>query len=261
MGILVLKLTLAPALVALATFVGKRLGHRASGLVGSLPVVAAPVLLIFALDRGRAYATDAAEASVLGVASLVLFCIAYGLAAPRMRWPAAVATGWTAFLVATFAFDQVNLPEVLALLVVGGLVLVARPLHERLAHGADAPAAKTDLWLRLVITAALVLALTGAARHLDAHLSGLLAPFPIITAVLAGFTHARGGGEAANELLAGFVPGLISFALFFAVLSAVMGRTSIAVGFAAATAATLTLHGVLLVRAQRDQGNSGASPA
>ena len=181
------------------------------------------MLLIFALDRGREYAAEAAQASVLGVASLTLFCIAYGLAATRTSWPFAVLAGWSAFLAATFAFDQLDdVPTVVAMLLVTALVLAAKPLHERLAHGATAPAAKTDLTLRLVTTALLVLALTQAAKHLDPHLSGLLAPFPIITAVLAGFTHARGGGKAANELLAGFVPGLVSFALFFAVLAPVL---------------------------------------
>ena len=103
-----------------------------------------------------------------------------------------------------------------------------------------------------------MLALTQAAKSLDPHLSGLLAPFPIITAVLAGFAHARGGGRAANELLAGFVPGLVSFALFFAVLAPVLEASSVAVGFAAATAATLTAHGLLI---RQRQGKSGASPA
>lgn len=265
MGLLALKLTLAPGLVALATQVAKRLGHRAGGLVGSLPVVAAPVLLILAIERGHAYATEAAGAAVLGVASLALFCIAYGLVAPRAAWPLAVAAGWAAFLAATALFAQTEaIGAWPALLIVVALVLVARPLHERLAHGAVAPPGRTDLWLRLVITAVLVLALTGAARRLDAHVSGLLSPFPIITAVLAGFTHARAGGEAANELLAGFVPGLVSFGLFFAVLAVVLGASTTFVGFLAATATTLAAHAVLIIRAQRTtaaQGNSGASPS
>lgn len=261
MGLLLLKLTLAPGLVALATLVARRLGHRAGGLVGSLPVVAAPVVVIYAVDRGHDYAAEAAGAAVLGVASLVLFCIAYGTVAARRPWPVAVAAGWAAFLGATAVFAQVDAPpELVAMAVVLVLVALARPLHERLAHGAVAPPARTDLRLRLLITAALVLALTGAARHLDAHVAGLLAPFPIITAVLAGFTHARAGGEAANELLAGFVPGLVSFGLFFCVLAVVLDASSTVLGFAAATATTLTAHTLLVLRAQA-QGNSGARPA
>jgi len=50
--VLVLKLVLAPALVATATRVARRLGHRAGGLVGGLPVVAAPIVLKWGLHLG-----------------------------------------------------------------------------------------------------------------------------------------------------------------------------------------------------------------
>lgn len=257
MGLLLLKLTLAPALVALATQVAKRLGHRAGGLVGGLPVVAAPVVLIFALDHGKDYAAEAASATALGVVSLIGFCVAYGLAAPRTPWPIAVAAGWGAFLGATALFAQTDLPVGAALALVALGIVLATRLHQRLAHGAEAPGARTALWLRLLITAVLVVALTQAAGDLDPHLSGLLAPFPIITAVLAGFTHAQAGGEAANELLAGLVPGLVSFALFFAVLAPTLEQTSTAAGFAIATAVTLAAHTALILV----YGKRGARPA
>ena len=80
---LVLKLTLAPALVATATQVAGRLGHRAGGLVGGLPVVAGPILLIYAVEQGQAFAAEAAAGAVLGIVSLVGFCVAYALAARR----------------------------------------------------------------------------------------------------------------------------------------------------------------------------------
>ena len=94
---LVLKLTLAPALVAAATRVAGRLGHRAGGLVGGLPVVAGPILLIYAVEQGQAFAAEAAAGAVLGIVSLVGFCLAYALAARRHGTAIALAAGWAAF--------------------------------------------------------------------------------------------------------------------------------------------------------------------
>ena len=105
---LVLKLTLAPALVATATRVAGRLGHRAGGLVGGLPVVAGPILLIYAVEQGQAFAGEAAAGAVLGIVSLVGFCLAYALAARRHSTAVALAAGWAAFGVGTAAFVAVT---------------------------------------------------------------------------------------------------------------------------------------------------------
>ena len=53
---LLLKLTLAPALVALATYVARRLGPRAGGMVSGIPVVAGPIVLIYAIEHGDRFA-------------------------------------------------------------------------------------------------------------------------------------------------------------------------------------------------------------
>jgi Ca2+/H+ antiporter len=84
---LALKLTLAPALVALATVVARRLGHRAGGLIGGLPVVAAPIVLIYALQHGAGYAARAAQGTVLGIVSLVGFSVVYAAARDGCRGP------------------------------------------------------------------------------------------------------------------------------------------------------------------------------
>ena len=57
-------------------------------------MVAAPILLIYALEHGEAFAQTAAAATVLGVASTVAFCVAYALVAPVAPWPVALAAGW-----------------------------------------------------------------------------------------------------------------------------------------------------------------------
>jgi hypothetical protein len=249
---LVLKLTLAPALVAAATFVARRLGNRAAGLVSGLPVVAAPIVLVYAVEQGEPFARVAAQAAVLGIISQVAFCVAYSLVALRAPvWPA-LAAGWLAFALGTLALSEVYLSLVTSTLLTLAVVAGGAGLVGRLATGTPEDRSGDDLlaW-RPLITAALVLALTAAAGGLSAHLAGLLVPFPIITAVLAGFTHVRAGGAAAIELLSGLLLAMVCFLAFFTVLAAVLTHTGAPAAFAAATGAALACWSLLVWTARR----------
>ena len=99
---------------------------------------------------------------------------------------------------------------------------------------------------RLAVTAVLVLALTAVAGELSPHLAGLLAPFPIITAVLAGFTQAHTGPGQAIELLSGLSTALVCFTAFFALLAALIDPVGAAWAFAVATAGALACWGALV---------------
>jgi hypothetical protein len=245
--VLALKLALAPALVAAATNVARRVGHRAAGLVGGLPVVAGPIVLIYAIEHGENFARAAAAATVLGVISTVAFCLTYALTAQRARWPASLAIGWTAFGVATALLSTITPPLGLSTVLAIGTVTLATLVLGRLASAREAVPTERDLlaW-RLVITAALVLALTALASGVSAHLAGLLAPFPIITAILATFTQAHGGPDAAVELLGGLVPALGSFVIFFAMVAIGLSPFGTAGAFIAASLVTLACWALLL---------------
>ena len=67
-----------------ASLAARRYGARIGGLVGGLPVVAGPILLVFALSHGRAFAADAAAGTLLGIVSLLAFIVVYArMAAER----------------------------------------------------------------------------------------------------------------------------------------------------------------------------------
>lgn len=245
---LVLKLALAPGLVALATVTGRRFGHHVGRLVGSLPVVAAPIVLIYAIDHGDAYAQHAAGWTLYGVAALAAFCGVYAALAPRVPPVPLTVLGWLLFgalvALASAAVPPVALGLPVALLAIAGVsARLGRPgaaAEEELER-----AERRDLALRMLATAALVLTLTSLAGSLGPRLSGLLAPFPIITAVLSGFTHASDGADGARELLRGYTPGLASFAAFFFVLSVALGPLPLGVAFGLALAVSLAGHTVL----------------
>lgn len=87
-----------------------------------------------------------------------------------------------------------------------------------------------------------MLTLTAASGALGPHLSGLLAPFPIITSVLAVFTHAHGGVAQVEVLLRNFLFGFYGFAAFCFVLTVTLPASTTAVAFGLATAAALAVQ-------------------
>src|SRR3954469_12446971 len=118
MSLLLLKLTLAPGLVAATTVAGRRWGPRMAGWLGGLPVVVAPILLAITLEHGRAFGARAAGGALLGLLSLTAFILAYGWCARVMGWLPSAAIGWAAFLGATLLLDEVDPPDWLSLVLV-----------------------------------------------------------------------------------------------------------------------------------------------
>ena len=77
-------------------------------------------------------------------------------------------------------------------------------------------------------------------------LSGLLTPFPVVTAIVAGFMHAQQGTGAVLRFLRGYMPGLCSFAIFCFVCALTLPARSLAAAFTAALAAQLVAQAILL---------------
>src|SRR5580658_3582469 len=135
-GLLAVKLTLAPAFVVGASLAARRFGPRIGGLVAGLPVVAGPILLVYALTHGTAFAADAAAGTLLGLISLTAFVAVYGRLAGQSHWLVGLLAGWSAFVVGTLLFSTLAIPVGAALLVSGvgflvGLKLLPNPRTER----------------------------------------------------------------------------------------------------------------------------------
>lgn len=174
----------------------------------------------------------------------------YGFAARRLRWPAALTLAWLAFLAVTALATTIHLAAVPALALacaafIAGRALLPNPQGGQTPSRAGGPPA-WDLPVRAGCAAAMVLAITAASAGLGARLSGLLAPSPVITTVLAAFTHAQLGPDTTLRLLRGMLTGFFAFALFSATVALTLPHTSIAVAFALATAvAALTQAAIL----------------
>ena len=242
---LFLRVLLTPSLIALVSLAGRRWGPAASGLLVGLPLTSGPVLLILALQSGTAFAADTARGIIFGTISVALFCLAYGWAAIRWRWPVALLASWLVFLAATALLQLVTLPLVFAFALCVAVMALALAVFPRAPESTSAPLPPPpwDIPARMAVAAAFVLLLTGAAPQLGPHLTGLLAPFPIFGTVLTVFTHAQAGTAAALRLLRGLLVGLLSFAAFFLVAGTLIVPAGIVPAFIAASATTIIIQG------------------
>lgn len=250
---LAVKALLAPAFVVGASIAARRFGARLGGVVGGLPVVAGPILLVYALVHGRGFAQHAASGTLLGLLSLTAFVVVYGRLAGRARWVVAMLAGWAAFAVATFALDGVAVPAGVALAVACsgfalGTLLLPREGGDECASVAP-PA--WDLPLRAGSALALLLVLTTASGRLGPQLSGLLATFPVITTVLATFTHTQRGAVEAVRLLRGMLTGFVAYAIFCFTLTVSLRSFSVAAAFGLATVVALVAQAIVIWHARR----------
>jgi hypothetical protein len=240
--LLAAKILLSPLCVVAVSLAGRRWGVAVAGVLGGLPVVAGPILLIETLIHGRAFGAEAAAGTLLGLAALTAFVVVYGRIAAAASPLPSVLYGWTAFLLSIAALSLIQPPPELSLaLAAAGFALGLRLLPPAPSPPIAAAAAPPwwDLPARALSALGLVLTLTAVSGALGPHLSGLLAPFPIITSILAVFTHAHGGFAQVNVLLRNFLLGFYGFAAFCFVLAVALPVMTIAAAFGLATAAAL----------------------
>lgn len=247
MSILLVKLILAPALIGAVSVAGRRWGPSVSGWLVGLPLTSGPVALILALSQGAPFAARTSDGILAGGVSVGVFSLTYSRVAFHFDWRLTLLAGWLAFLTTTFALQYVSLPVGPVFAGVVALLLLMLLL---LPHAPTAPALtkppKWDIPARMLIAAVFVFALTESAGVLGPRLSGLLAPFPIYTSILAAFTHRLDGPVAAARFLHGVMLGLFSFCAFFLVLAVLLVPIGIALAFLMATITTLAMQGVSL---------------
>lgn len=243
MPVLLLKLVVTPLLLAAATLVGRRWGPNVGGVLAALPIVTGSVSFFVAMEQGPAFASRTAEAALVGLSGVAWFGLAYAGTCRRWGWPVSLVAGYAAFLVASLAvvpisgfpgsavFAYVALTLLIVLRLLPAAQVVERPSPPR-----------WDMPARMISAAVLIVAITGVAEQLGPQISGLLAALPVLFAVLIAFTHRHEGPEHALGILRGFTAGLVSTALFLAIVVDVIGPAGLGPTFALATVACLALQ-------------------
>ena len=245
--LLALKLILSPTLIGLVSIASRRWGPSVGGWLVSLPLTSAPIILFLAIDQGTAFASSAAQNTMLGIISVACFCMVYSWFSLRFGWLISMLAGWGAFFALTLILDDISLPLSLSFLgVIAFLAIVLTIMPDNQSEGITVNQPEWDTPLRMLVATAFVLGLTGAAAILGPHLSGLLTPFPMFTTILAVFTHHFQGANFARRLLEGVVTGSFTFVAFFLIISLVVNRWGIAFAFSLAIIVAIMTHSTSL---------------
>ena len=246
--LLLLKLVLAPLLVALATLVARRWGPKIGGVVVGLPLSTGPIFLFLAIDQGLAFAERACVGILTALVGVAGFALTYTAVSRSAGWACSLAASATSFFVIS-AIVGTSLP--------GGVIapglaaylalLIAVSLIRRPRLGSTKSASPWwDIWLRMLATSALTLAVTTAADILGPTFSGIVGTYPIVTTVMIPFTHHQFGRDAAIAMLRGSVLSWIGFASCFLVTGLVLQAYGLATALSLGALATLATMVVVL---------------
>jgi hypothetical protein len=235
------KSLLTPLLLALCTIVSRRWGDVVGGWLLGLPLASGPVSLFLEQQHGAAFAATAAYSTLFGFVAVGAFCVTYLALAEKHSWRVSLAGSLAVCLGIAAALAQLRMPLVAALAVsVVGVATAAGMLGEAQIE-ATAPAralpSVRGTVARMAIAGGLVLAITAASGVLGGSVSGMIAPMPVLAALMAAAAHRRYGSGAVQGLLRGIVVGLWGGVAFFAVVAATVGALAPAVAYAAAAVA------------------------
>jgi hypothetical protein len=253
---LALKLLLVPFFLGLISLAGKRFGPSTAGGLAGMPVIVGPILFLLSLQTGIQFAADAAVFTLASVLTVIAFGLSYAWAATRLTWPGALCAGlggWfvAALLVANTPFNLWS-AAVLALVT----LIAARWLYPRTpAVHVRSALPRSELAIRMLLGAALTLAVTAVAESVGTAWSGVAALAPVLTPVIAVFMHRGNGSHGAQHaisLLRSLAGGLYSLAAFCLVIAWQLASLGTAAAFSLAIVVALIVQSITwLVRPRK----------
>lgn len=260
MTLVLLKLLLAPILVVSSSLAGRRWGQNVTGTLVAIPIVAGPILLLATLEHGADFGARAANAALLGLVALAVFVVVFVWVSRFCRWQVTLAAASIACLIADVGLSTLTAAPAIGLVMALMAFALAIALTPVVPSGHRATSATPPVWdlpARAVATAILVLTLTGVSGALGPNLTGVLAPFPVATSILAAFVHAQGGSRDVAVLLRGFLIGAFGYITFCFLLAVLLRPLGVALAFSVAlgVAAAMQLITLWLRIGRRGDGH------
>lgn len=211
-------------------------------------MVAGPIVLLLALERGAGFAAQASVGAIAAIAASEAFNLAYAWSCRRVGWPLALVAGLVGWLGAALLLVLLpaRLPGSLVWAVAAACVAVAVSQRGLPRVGGRVPPARVgraDLVLRMLAGVLLTLAVTSVSASLGAAWSGVLSVFPLLGIVLAVSAQRAHGADFVALLARGMVIGRGSFAAFFAALAILLPQAGVALSFACAALLSIVVQG------------------
>jgi hypothetical protein len=235
MNSFIIKIILMPLVVALVTLAGRKWGNNIAGILASFPFVAGAILLFIALEQGVGFAAATVPGIMVGILGWIVFCVVYILVGQRYNAFISTLAGYVAYIAWGLLIQKfiplLSLPvwffltQVVLFVVLKFFPQVSVPTpkeHRKLNF---------EIPLRMLMITIFVVVITYFANMLGATWSGILTPFPIITAVLAIFTHYTQGIAQVRKVFVGLFTGMFGFTLFLFLQAYLLPSTTIFYAF------------------------------
>lgn len=246
---IVVKLIAVPAVIWLASWAGRRWGHRVSGLISGFPLIAGPIVLFLSIDAPRAFIAELSWVTMSVAPAMGVHCLVYAWLA-RVPVPKSIPKAAHALVCLLCAWIGCVSTELLLSVMpirgVGGAVLA---LLELALFAALMPRSKGsavvphippfEMVVRIGAALTLAAAVMLGAETFGPRVSGMLLAFPITASVLPVFTLVLYGADATARLLSGFLIGLIGFVAYFFAFASLVEAQGPAMAFFAGAAASL----------------------
>jgi len=232
---LLIKCILMPVVIAFVTFASKKWGNSIGGMLASMPWVAGPIILFIALEQGKTFATNSIPGVLVGIIGWLAFCISYILVGKKYNAIISLFAGYLVYFLTGIMLNPViskfNIFQWLFIcffLLFLGLRFF--PKVENKNEGFKRTL-RFEILLRMLVITSFVILITYFAKILGPNWSGILTPFPIMTAVLAIFIHYTQGIFQVRKTFMGLFSGIIGFTLFLFLQAILMPVTSLLVSF------------------------------
>ncbi len=238
------KILIVPSLIAAVTLAGRRWGPAVAGWLSGFPIVTGPILFFIAYEQGPAFGSATALGTLLGIPTLLAFNVTYAWSATRTAWPLSLSAALTAYGVVAAALLALELSAP-ALAMLAAILLIAGPyLFPHVADTATPvrPNSRNEILYRMLAAAMLVLLVTYFATTLGARLSGLFAMFPVISIVLASFSHHHAGAGFVTRLLRSVILGWYALVVFCYLLYLMLPLLQVGLAFFGATSGAIAVQ-------------------
>lgn len=244
------KILAMPTVIALVTMASRKWGNVVGGVIAGMPWVGGAILFFIALEQGAVFAVNAIPGALVGLICWLSFCSAYMIAGQHFKAFSSLLIGIAAFLLPgciLMNFTPFFPAEVwfVILLIMIGITIRYFPKVKGDDIGLSRKI-KFDIPLRMIMITAFVVALTYFANLLGPTWSGILTPFPVMTATLAVFVHIGQGMHQVRLTLVGMFTGVVGFATFL--VSLVYLIPAFGIGLAFLIALVINVVATLMVK-------------
>lgn len=242
---LVLKLLLVPAFLALVTLVARRWGPVVAGWLAGFPLVTGPILLFIAIENDLGFAAGAASASLAAVSGSTLYHLVFSWICASRSWPFALGGAVAAWFALAWALSLLPPSLPLALAVALPLLLLGPRLFPPLPGPiGDGALPRGEVFARMAAGAGMMLLVTALAEAVGPRWSGMFAVFPSLGVVLAVFSYRANGAAFTIALLRSMIVGQYAIVAFCGTVALLLEGQGVAIAFAAGLGAALATQAV-----------------